>query len=196
MDLTRAANLDVWRMCSNVLLHFGDGYRKRTDANGAILLMYVAFMTLSFVIASVSLGNKVLFSKYCYAIILHTVLLLSTGGFALLMSMYGDECNNVGDFSKNVLASAMLNLEAEVQDAQYDKTKEPMNPTQAYILQSSRYAATQLQEVLSSTKVLYPMEMFDLVQLDRNLGLSIIFACATQFTLMMEIVSFSEEGLK
>ena len=197
MDLTRATNLESWRLCSHVLLNFGDNYRKRTDANGAILILYVGIMTLFLVLGSVTLGGQILFSTYCYAIILHSILLCSMGAFALTMSMYGDECNNVGDLSKNILASAMLNLEAEVQESQYEDRDEDVesggsvkDPSQAYVLQSSRYAATQLQEVLSSTKVLYAMEMFDMVHLDRNLGLSIVFAMATQITLMFEVISF------
>ena len=58
MDLTSPENIENWRKMREIVIAFGQSYKARTDANGAIIMMYVAIFTLVLLLGTVLLPNR------------------------------------------------------------------------------------------------------------------------------------------
>jgi len=181
LDLSCAANISLWKKCRDVVLEYGSGYRCRTDANGAIMIIYVVVFTLVLVLISILAPGKVSFRDFAFPILLHICLLIPMSLFALLLAFEGEKCSQVADKSASILASAMIHLEELI-----SRQKTLMTDLEFQSVTSARCAASQLQTSLEATKLLHPTEILDLITLDRALVLSVLFAVFTQFTLILD----------
>ena len=107
------------------------------------------------------------------------------GLFAAVLSLEGDECNDVADESKMALTLGMVELEER-------KEMGLLSPEQSARVSAARFAATQLQEALSAGSRLNSIQMLSIIDLNRTLVASILFAIITQITLLIENIDFDE----
>ena len=140
MDLTSPENIEKGRKnACEIVVAFGQSYKVRCDANGAIMMVYVAVFTIILLLGTVILPDKLDLYNYAFYLIFHISLVLPIGIFAAILAMQGDKCNDVADKSKMALTSAMIRLEVRAEKG--DLTKEQMKK-----LVSARFATTQLHE--------------------------------------------------
>ena len=182
MDLTSPENIENWRKMRDIVMAFGQSYKARTDANGAIMMLYVAVFTLALLLGTVLLPERLDWHNYAFYVIFHISLVIPMGIFAAVLAMQGDACNDVSDKSKMALTAAMIRLEVRAEKGQL--TEEQMSR-----LGSARFATTQLHESLTSSSRLYPTQILGIIDLDRTLVLSVIFAIVTQITLIIENIN-------
>jgi hypothetical protein len=183
MDLSRVANLSRWQTMRDVVMRFDTGYRSRTDGNGAVIMIYIAIFTLFLLLGTVLINGRLGWSDYAYYFLMHISLLLPMGIFAATMSLQGDACNDVADQSKLALTLGMVQLEEKHETGKLSHDQSERVP-------AARFAATQLQEALSAASRLYSVQMLQVIDLNRTLVISIIFAVVTQITLLLENIDF------
>lgn len=183
MDLSRVTNLSRWSTMREIVLRFDSGYRSRTDGNGAVIIIYIAIFTLLLLIGTVLIDGKLSWSNYAYYFLMHISLLLPMSWFAATMSLEGDECNDVADQSKMALTLGMVHLEERHETGHLTREQSLRVP-------AARFAATQLQESLSAGSRLYSIQMLSVIDLNRTLVISILFAVVTQITLLIENIDF------
>lgn len=184
LDLSRVSNLSRWHTMREIVMRFDSGYRSRTDGNGAVIMVYIAAFTLALLIGTVLIDGKLAWSEYAYPFLMHISLLLPMGWFAATMCLEGDSCNEVADQSKLALTLGMVQLEER-------EEKGTLSSEQADRIPAARFAATQLQEALSAGARLNSVQMLQVIDLNRTLVISIIFAVITQITLLLENIDFT-----
>jgi hypothetical protein len=183
IDISKPSNIARWQYMREIVLRFGSSYKARTDANGSIVMMYVGLFTIFLVIGTVVMNGTLPWEDYAFYFVMHLMLIIPMGFFGVSMALEGDLCNDVADQTKLALSMAMMRLEEK-------NEKSLLSKVQVENLHSCRFAATQLHEALAASARLNPTQMLDIIDLDRTLVLSVVFAVVTQITLMFENVEF------
>jgi len=189
LDMGSAANINLWKKCRDIVLGFGSCYRHRSDANGALMIIYVIVLTLFLVLVSILVPGKLSFKAFAFPILLHIFLIIPMSLFALALAFEGEKVNQVADKSASILASAMLHLEEMI-----SRRKTLMTDVELQMITSARNAASQLQTSLEVTKSLHPTEILNFITLDRALVVSILFAVFAQFTLILDAINLESSA--
>jgi len=184
LDMGNASNINLWKKCRDIIIEFGSGFQRRSDANGALMIIYVIIFTLVLVLVSILLPGKVSFTAFAFPIFLHIMLIIPMSCFALALAFEGEKHKQVSDKSASILASAMLHLEEMI-----SRRKSLMSDVETQMITSARNAANHLQISLETSKLLHPTEILNMITLDRALVVSIVFAVFTQFTLILDALN-------
>ena len=123
MDLTSPENIENWRKMREIVIAFGQSYKARTDANGALIMMYVAIFTLVLLLGTVLLPNRLDWYNYAFYVVFHLSLVVPMGVFAAVLALQGDKCNDVADRSKVALTAAMIQLEVRCRRTSSQRSK-------------------------------------------------------------------------
>ena len=75
MDLSQVGNLRRWQTMREIVMRFDDGYRSRTDGNGAVIIVYIAVFTLLLLLGTVLIDGKLAWSKYAYFFVMHKLVI-------------------------------------------------------------------------------------------------------------------------
>jgi hypothetical protein len=181
IDMSNTSNINLWKRCRDLIMEYGTSYRCRSDANGALMIIYVIVFTLILVLISILVPGKISFSHFAYPIMLHLLLIIPMSLFALALAFEGERCNVASDQSAAILASSMIHFEEKI-----SKRNKLLSQLEFQAVTSARNAASQLQISLEMTKSLHPTEILNLITLDRALVMTILFAVFTQFTLILD----------
>jgi len=186
LDMKVALNIDLWRRCRELLLLFGESYKRRTDANGGLLIAYVAILTMILILGTAVNSGKLEFQENAFPILLHisTLALLST--FSVALAFEGEAFNLVADETKTVLCSSMIQLEAE-----RNNEKHVLDERAQLNMESARFATAQLHESLTASRTLHPIDVLGLIDLNKTLVMTILFAFLTQITLVLDATTIA-----
>ncbi len=184
LDMKHAGNINLWHDCRDIVVEFGASFRARTDANGAIMILYVAVFTLLLVIASIVLPDKISMRSFAFPILAHIMMILPMTMFAMALAREGEECNTVADKSCHLLSSAMLHFEEEISNSSH-----VLSALELQRINSARNAAAQLHTSLLISKQLHPVEILRLLTLDRALIATVFSAVFVQLSLILNAIT-------
>jgi hypothetical protein len=184
IDMSHAANMSVWRICRDIVFEFGANYRLRTDANGAIMIMYVLVLTLFLLLVSILVPEKVSFYDYAFPVVFHVLMLIPMSFFAIALAYEGDHCAAEIDLSSSTLANAMLRIEEK-----FANLNRGLTARESQRLLGARSAASSLQTSLATSKHLHPVQILNMLTLDRALIFTVLFGLFTQFTCILNVLS-------
>lgn len=177
------------RRCRDVVLQFGAKYKARTDANGALMVVYVGAFTVLIIILSVIYpDDTVSFEDFGFVITAHLLIILMMGVFSVALSLEGDECNEMADRTIIRLSNAVIHLESQ---RIIILEKHPQNRNSEFQIQheSAVSAMVQLQRSIDASQKVHPVELLDFVYLSKGLVMTVLFGLLTQITLILEKVT-------
>jgi len=183
LDLTRAENIDLWRRCREVVMRFGEAHKQRTDSNGGILLFYGIMLTIFLLFATVISNGKLIFEDYAYPILLHLSTLPLLTLFMIKLAREGELFATASEKSKDILSSSILSLES---------SRHKLGDKQRQDLDSARFATQLLQETLTASRWLHPIDMLGIIDLNKTLVISAIVAFVTQLVLLLQLTNTVE----
>ena len=126
-----------------MFVEFGQKYKARTDANGAIMIAYIGIFTLVILVGTVISPIQWEFTDICFVVIMQIYLLFLMGGFAVALAFEGDRHTEVGERSQVILAAMAIQLEKERWMHAKSITRE-----KEYAYESARFSISQLQVCL------------------------------------------------
>ena len=180
LDLHCTDNFSTWAACRDCVLLFGEGYKQRTDANGGLMVLYLAFATIALILFTTVNGEKLYYKDYLFPAVVHFMLVATLATFSILLALEGHSCNEITLRSKTVLSCAMLRLESSEAATSKD------SPEARWYMSTARFAAAQLHETLAASKNIHGMSVLGMIDLDKSLVFTVFFAAFTQLTLVLE----------
>jgi hypothetical protein len=189
-----APNLLLWLRCRDVVQRFGEGYKRRTDTNGAMMISYIALVAFVLLFQRALWGDtdpplSIRAPAIAFFVIVHVVFVVFLGVFAVAIALEGERHYAISDQSKSCLAAAMMAAEAARGASAAGAGGDGAAGERAAA--STRCAAQQLHEALTADRLLNNASLMYLIDLDKALVASAVVACVTQLTLVFEKVSVS-----